>query len=213
MRSSPVRRSPGSSCTAHSARRSRWPGWSTTSTSSPSLWPSWRGSRARRNLRLLQPRHRQRRHPATPVCLISSLLRDQLVHTLHLLTPRWSDQDWLAMKSIKAVIVYESVACILWQRRQASQVYKKIKVWTQEDHELKPTIRAGKKYKKVIHHSYQPFASIAIPKVPTKLRPASPHHNFLQALNAIQSFAARALYPVVPDSGLPVWRKAVSIFR
>ena len=70
--------------------------------------------------------------------------------------------------------------------------------------ELKPTIRAGKKYKKVIHHSYQPFASIAIPKVPKKLRPSSPHHNFLQALNAIQSFAARALYPVVPDSGLPV---------
>ena len=106
MRSSPARRSPGSSCTAHNARRSQWPGWSTTSTSSPSLWRSSMGSQARRNLRLLQPRHPQRRHPATPVCLISSLPRDQLVHTLRLLTPRWWDQDWVTMRSINAFIVY-----------------------------------------------------------------------------------------------------------
>ena len=60
----------------------------------------------------------------------------------------------------------------------------------------------------VINHLHQ----LQYQKCQKNLGP-SPHHNFLQALNAIQSFAARALYPVVPDSGLPVWRKAVSIFR
>ena len=98
------------------------------------------------------------------------------------------------MRSINAFIVYTFLflAILALRMRQRGP-------WTLTNHQSWQKVQ-----KKVIHHSYQPFASIAKPKVPKKLSPSSPDHNFLQALNAIQSFAARALYPVVPDSGLPV---------